>query len=583
LGVAVDVSNPHRIFASTEDSGILRSIDDGQTWQTANGGLSNVEVTHLRVAPSDPRTIMITSSAGTFRSEDGARSWTLLNGDWRRVAIDAGDPKLVLLAFPNSHELPAIARSIDGGKTWHAAVSGIPETELGELAAIFAHPYQPGRVYVETKFRRSLFLSIDFGMHWERIGSRTFPIAADPRNPDVLYGRGSVVNGIYDAAFKSFDGGSSWVKIFDAFDVNAVAVAPSRPDIVYLGTRAGTYRSEDGGLSWTLVNPTRQSNYLWVHPTDPDVVYSGIARSLDAGKTFFSLFTKDIPSRLTRVSISPLEPDRIYVGTKENGVLAGTFPLPEPLSLGAGERFSARLSWRDPKGRIGTGTPVSMTEKSGYFWFFRPGNVELMTKLLDGRLNNGHFWFFYGALSNVEYQLSLKDRLTGASRTYVNEASTFASVGDVKAFPAPLDGQGVLAEELELSTEKPFGLVRNDVGIDLGTPATPCAAGGDSLCLLDGRFKVSVEWRTSKGDSGIGRPLQLTRDTGAFYFFRSDNVELLLKILDGRAANGHFWVFYGSLSNVEFTIRVTDNETGAVRAYHNAPGNFASAGDVEAF
>jgi len=54
-------------------------------------------------------------------------------------------------------------------------------------------------------------------------------------------------------------------------------------------------------------------------------------------------------------------------------------------------------------------------------------------------------------------------------------------------------------------------------------------------------------------------------------------------VLDGRALNGHFWVFYGALSNVEFEITVTDALSGRRRTYVNPLGHFASAGDTQAF
>lgn len=50
----------------------------------------------------------------------------------------------------------------------------------------------------------------------------------------------------------------------------------------------------------------------------------------------------------------------------------------------------------------------------------------------------------------------------------------------------------------------------------------------------------------------------------------------------GKAINQHFWVFYGALSNVEYTITVTDSETGAVKAYTSPLGEFCSVGDTEA-
>ena len=56
-----------------------------------------------------------------------------------------------------------------------------------------------------------------------------------------------------------------------------------------------------------------------------------------------------------------------------------------------------------------------------------------------------------------------------------------------------------------------------------------------------------------------------------------------MKVLDGRAVNGHFWVFYGAMSNVEYTVQVRDTLTGAVRTYRNPPGQLASRADTEAF
>jgi hypothetical protein len=75
----------------------------------------------------------------------------------------------------------------------------------------------------------------------------------------------------------------------------------------------------------------------------------------------------------------------------------------------------------------------------------------------------------------------------------------------------------------------------------------------------------------------------LTTDTGYFWFFNDANVELVLKVLDGSAINGHYWVFYSALTNVGYTITVTDTETGEVRTYPNPPGDFLSFGDTEAF
>ncbi len=57
----------------------------------------------------------------------------------------------------------------------------------------------------------------------------------------------------------------------------------------------------------------------------------------------------------------------------------------------------------------------------------------------------------------------------------------------------------------------------------------------------------------------------------------------MVKVLDGRAVNNHFWVFYGALSDVQYTITVTDTQTGAVKVYSNTQGHLASVADVAAF
>jgi len=106
---------------------------------------------------------------------------------------------------------------------------------------------------------------------------------------------------------------------------------------------------------------------------------------------------------------------------------------------------------------------------------------------------------------------------------------------------------------------------------------------GSALSLLGGRFEVEVEFRDPFGGEGPGRPVPLTDDTGAFWFFEPDNLELLVKVLDGRPVNGRFWVFYGALSNVAYTVRVTDTFTGTGRTYENPQGTLASRADTRAF
>ncbi|MEM8995187.1 MAG: hypothetical protein AAGF23_10405 [Acidobacteriota bacterium] len=114
-------------------------------------------------------------------------------------------------------------------------------------------------------------------------------------------------------------------------------------------------------------------------------------------------------------------------------------------------------------------------------------------------------------------------------------------------------------------------------------PRSVCTPDDRTLCLNDGRFQVTATWADFDGNTGVGRSLPQTADTGALWFFAPTNLEVILKVLDGRQFNGNFWVFYGALSNVEYEITVVDTVSGVTKVYTNPSGNFASVGDTEAF
>lgn len=109
-----------------------------------------------------------------------------------------------------------------------------------------------------------------------------------------------------------------------------------------------------------------------------------------------------------------------------------------------------------------------------------------------------------------------------------------------------------------------------------------CTADATTLCLNQGRFKVQVAFQTSTAN-GVGNAIPLTGDTGSFWFFTPGNLELMIKVVDGRAVNGKFWFFAGALSDVAYTITVTDLTTGTVKTYVATQGHQAALNDTSAF
>lgn len=263
-------------------------------------------------------------------------------------------------------------------------------------------------------------------------------------------------------------------------------------------------------------------------------------------------------------------------------------PGPEVLCLLDG-RFAIEVDWRNQHagGTEGQGIAVQGTDKSGYFWFFNPVNIELIVKALDGRSVNGRFWIFWGALSDVEYTIRVTDTVSGDRRTYHNDPGDICGGADTSAFPTASPAAGPRVPEVVGSPWSVFPLtVPSAPPTHQSSPASaPCSPGPQALCLADGRFRVTVHWRNqhANGTEGEGNATPYTGTSGFFWFFNEANVELIVKILDGRTINGRFWVFYGALSDVEYDITVTDTATGLSKTYHNDPGNICGNADTGAF
>ncbi len=262
-------------------------------------------------------------------------------------------------------------------------------------------------------------------------------------------------------------------------------------------------------------------------------------------------------------------------------------------------RFELRAHWSKPDSveeyGSGTAVPVDVSDESGLFWFFEPENIELVVKVLDGRALNDRYWVFFGALSDVEYWITVRDAATGERQTYHNPPREVCGQKDLDAFRDPIrastglavGGAGPAGPGIELV---PMSAVALDVsGIVRSSHGDGrCETAGDRMCLMDDRFSVEVGFVDPNAGTGLEEPAQVIPSltmgkTGFFWFFNPSNIELAVKMLDGRALNGHFWLLYGGLSDVEYEITATDTVTGEARTYRNEPGSICGQIDVKAF
>lgn len=107
--------------------------------------------------------------------------------------------------------------------------------------------------------------------------------------------------------------------------------------------------------------------------------------------------------------------------------------------------------------------------------------------------------------------------------------------------------------------------------VDVATDATPgtCTPDANTLCL-GGRFKVSVAFVSGSGSGPATTvPLAANPDSGLFYFFGANNIEMLIKVLNGCPLTSTYWVFFAATTNVQFTVTIVDETAGKTRVYFN--------------
>ncbi|MYF96128.1 MAG: hypothetical protein F4210_11595 [Holophagales bacterium] len=252
--------------------------------------------------------------------------------------------------------------------------------------------------------------------------------------------------------------------------------------------------------------------------------------------------------------------------------------------------FEVEVEWTAADGRTGRGVAERLTAETGDFWFFHPANIEMVIKVLDGCRINGHYWVFAAGLTDVQVTTTVRDLRSGLEMSWTNPQGTlFEPIADSEAFATCGSASSVaVASRVRLSgapRERAVDLYQASLAESdrLDLASTACAASETALCLQSARYEVRANWQAGEQE-GEAMGMPRTPDTGMFWFFNPDNVELIVKVLDGCALNGHRWVLMGGLTDVGVDIFVTDSETGEARIY-GSPGAsaFQTMFDTTAF
>ncbi|MEO6834850.1 MAG: hypothetical protein ABI231_02965 [Candidatus Tumulicola sp.] len=183
------------------------------------------------------------------------------------------------------------------------------------------------------------------GLHWRAIGpfrgGRALAVTGVPGQPEHFY-FGAVDGGVWE----SLNAGRTWNPIFDGEPVGsigAIAVAPSSPRTIYVGTGEadmrsdiaygnGVYKSTDGGTTWVHLglDDTRQIGSIAVDPRDANVAYvaalghaygpnaeRGVFKTVDGGKTWSNVLYKDADTGAIDLAIDSRAPNVVYAALWE--------------------------------------------------------------------------------------------------------------------------------------------------------------------------------------------------------------------------------------------------------------------------
>jgi photosystem II stability/assembly factor-like uncharacterized protein len=316
--IRIDQQHPDTVWVGTGETwvrnsvsvgtGIYRTTNGGTTWE--HKGLERSErISSIIIDTSDPNVIYVgvlgnlwnsSEERGIYKSINGGNTWEkifFINGNTgcADMDVDPENPEILYAAMWDFRRQPdfftsggpgsGLYKSIDGGETWSEIRNGLPDEILGRMAVTVA-PSNNNVVYatveVKDKSRKGLYKSIDAGNNWEKVNGdfnttvRPFyfsRMAVDPSNDSIVFKCG------LDLTI-SKDGGSSFRTVGSNVhsDIHDVWIDPNNTKHVVIGTDGGVYESYDGGYLFKMYMnlPVSQFYHVSVDMETPFNVYGGL-------------------------------------------------------------------------------------------------------------------------------------------------------------------------------------------------------------------------------------------------------------------------------------------------------------------
>ena len=344
--IQISVTDSVRIYVAESDRGVIKSLDNGNTWKRVVHGLLSFNGRSLAIV--DTLRYYGSSDRGAFFTTLRDTAWHMVDGGLTNLTVDA---LLSPASAPSTcwagTEGGGVYRTDNRGASWSQLDGGLLNTFGFSLAV---RPVSPGpvprtTVYVGTGFGDQFWKSTDNGSTWARTRyifshDSEHGVVPDPLLPQTVYASaygggvyrsdddgvtffdpdslnltltnhfvrdlvawpgqsGHLFVGSGNGLFETLDGGAHWVPrngggLPAAFSVRALTLVPDRPDTLYIGSdSSGVWKTTDGGNNWNPVNvglPTPFIHTLLADSGATSTVFaacdSGVFKSVNGGASW---------------------------------------------------------------------------------------------------------------------------------------------------------------------------------------------------------------------------------------------------------------------------------------------------------
>ena len=411
--VVIDPRNTSTIYAGTWWRA-YKTTDSGKNWRLiVKGMIDDSDVFAVTIDDKNPEHIVASACSSIYESWNAGELWKKVQGipsQSRRTRDILQHPTRPGTIYAATTE--GFWMTTDGGKSW-----AITTTKNLEINAISVSADAPDRVFIGTN-NYGIMVSNDGGRNFAQTNvnftSRfTYSITADRERANRLYAttQNTATGGGF--LFISNDGGQTWTqnKSLDAVKISPFAVLQDKANAntMYLGTSVGMWRSLDRGVTWTQLTapkPVVKKKTTTTTPTTGLILAlnekvkvltgtedgkngilagtdTGLYRSYDVTKGWEKIsFGVGIKLNVFAIHVSPLAPEKIWVGTAGSGLMfsedkgktwkkADGVPQTVPvISINADPNKPETVY-------VGTTQTLYLTRDNGKTWLRRGGNLPL--------------------------------------------------------------------------------------------------------------------------------------------------------------------------------------------------------------